>query len=821
MSLSKCEFSMEYTIKNVSKFSAGEIQFSDETIWRNLIWKLKISKLDDFLGVSVYCSQTSNTWIKDCQIVGILECKIVSDNGETHEGIRLLNMKPPRKIEGPMIDFREFLKWDEMKKNFLTADSVKIVVIVNNFTALEDIDFLCGFKILHTFKHLARFEENETQFSDSKEWAGTSWRICVKKEEGYLGCYLQCESNPNTSLICVSAICELRIKSKENYEIFDLDVLEFSRPTMLGNSKLMKWEDLISNYLVSDSVTIEADLEAYNEFPVKNDYMAKKFVLSQQFYDVSRIEEGESRFSAFEKRFNIPWRIELKRVSGFLEIHLHCGENATFLYHQIETDCWFNLVSTNGKHLMRQMSAVFCRDVDMESLKKSLKKVIRWDDMMTDYVINDSFIIEAHIEILSIIEEACFWPYWITEEDAVFHERSFYISCKVNNVSRFLDDEKQWGNTELRYEIPWRIQAKRTYDFLEMYLFCDGEGNGLDQLIKTEVTCNLVSTNGNNFRRTSKLCFEKPGGQGIIKFIKWNDMIESFLNPLEDSLIVEAHVKIFMVEEFSRRFLQNERSFLMSHTVRDVSSAEEGNVVFSATEEWYDVQWSISMKYINGFVELLLSCDKDLNAHEAWSIETNFQLILVGANGKRLTDYFEHTFEKPDSIGDSKLIRWEDMLDQYAVEDSLTVEARVNFTLLIEPQPEYSFIMCHTVKKLSNVREGEFHFSKTETHCDAPWRISLKKEEACILIYLHCDKLLSNDENWSIQVEVQLVLGSETGRTLTDKVTHIFNEPEGIHWTKDLTWEDLERDFMVDDSVKIEARVKIVKPVEIDNEDEH
>lgn len=403
----------------------------------------------------------------------------------------------------------------------------------------------------------------------------------------------------------------------------------------------------------------------------------------------------------------------------------------------------------------------------------------------------------------------------------VFFRRSFYISCKVNNVSRFLDDEKQWGNTELRYEIPWRIQAKRTYDFLEMYLFCDGEGNGLDQLIKTEVTCNLVSTNGNNFRRTTELNFKKPGGQSISEFIKWNDMIESFLNPLEDSLIVEAHVKIFMVEEFSRKFLQNERSFLMSHTVRDVSSAEEGNVVFCATEEWYDVQWSISMKYINGFVELLLSCDKDLNAHEAWSIEASVQRILVGANGKRLTDYFEHTFEKPDSIGDSKLIRWEDMLDQYAVEDSLTVEARVVYTKIIDPQPEYSFIMCHTVKKLSNVREGEFHFSKTEQHCDAPWRISLKKEEACILIYLHCDKLLSNDEHWSIQVEVQLVLGSETGRTLTDKVTHIFNEPEGIHWTKDLTWEDLERDFMVDDSVKIEARVKIVKPVEIDNEDEH
>nr|pir hypothetical protein C08F1.4 - Caenorhabditis elegans [Caenorhabditis elegans] len=493
---------------------------------------------------------------------------------------------------------------------------------------------------------------------------------------------------------------------------------------MKGYRKLMKWEKLVSNHLVNDSVTVEADLNVFNlaGYKIFDKSTTKKFVLSQQFSDVSRIEEGESRFSRFEKRFNIPWRIELQRVSGFLEIHLHRGieiEKPDDVFTIIKADCWFNLVSTNGKNLMRQMSAVFCRDVDMESLKK----VIRWDDMMTDYVINDSFIIEAHIEILRIIEKKNFSPNWLSYMKPVFYERCFYITCKVNNVSRFQDGEKQWGNTELRYDIPWRIQTKRSLDFLELYLFCDEDDNVSKKLIQTKCTFNLVSTNGNNYRRTSKLCFEKPGGQGISGFFKWNDMIESFLNPLEDSLIVEAHVKIFMVEEFSRKILQNERSFLMSHVVRNVSNMVEGGVIFSASQEWYDIPWSISMKYINGFVELLLSCDKELNAHEAWSIETNFQLILVGANGKRLTDYFEHTFEKPDSIGDSKLIRWEDMLDQYAVEDSLTVEARVNFIMLIEPQPEYSFIMSHTVKNLSNVHEGEFHFSKTEKHCDAPWSV--------------------------------------------------------------------------------------------------
>lgn len=94
-------------------------------------------------------------------------------------------------------------------------------------------------------------------------------------------------------------------------------------------------------------------------------------------------------------------------------------------------------------------------------------------------------------------------------------------------------------------------------------------------------------------------------------------------------------------------------------------------------------------------------------------------------------------------------------------------------------------------------------------------RISAQRKQQRVLLHLHCDKPLTNDEDWSIEVEVQLILVSDTGRTLTDiYVTHIFERTEEIHWTKDLTWEDMTRDFVVNDSVRIEARVKIVEAMD-------
>lgn len=91
----------------------------------------------------------------------------------------------------------------------------------------------------------------------------------------------------------------------------------------------------------------------------------------------------------------------------------------------------------------------------------------------------------------------------------------------------------------------------------------------------------------------------------------------------------------------------------------------------------------ISLKCNSGFVELQLNWENELFENESWTIQTRFQLSLIGANEKRITQYFEHTFDKPGSSGDSKFLRWEDMVNNYAIEDSVRVEACVRFIHVI------------------------------------------------------------------------------------------------------------------------------------------
>eukprot|EP00081_Caenorhabditis_elegans_P003095 NP_001040736.2 MATH (meprin-associated Traf homology) domain containing [Caenorhabditis elegans] len=900
---------LPYTIENVSNFSDEENRFSDELVWRKMIWKLEVNKSDGFLGVFLYCSLPSGILCNKCQISAKVEYKIVSANGKIHSESGVANSETKPSMEKPIHSFPNFIKWREMDENFLIADSAKIEVHVQNLEFLEAMLIDRGeVSFFHTVKNVSRLEENEVQFGDSKACGQASWfdfyfvkegfnsafgfsffpslaqkilisiRSCTKvepkfhpsqistqnffytvknvcpvnlktinmnvnitmfcfrrigamKKDGFFGFYLQYENNLHTSTDYSATIepnCWLGILPKERHGQpdgkFNSFPSEFDhRNTRVGNMKMIEWKELRKKYMVNDSVVIAAVLPKVYVYSKKQDRFARKFVLSQKFSDVSNIAEGESRFGSSEKRFNIPWRVELKRESGFLAVHLHCEEgsrksdNAVW---EIIVNCVFNLVSANGRNLMRRVESaksdtVFHRNNE----KEGITKFIRWDDMMTDYVVSNFVIIEARVDMCWCKDGDIFEPdhrsdtKLMSDTEFVGH---FFLACTVNNVSKFQDGEKQWSDTETRHNLQWRIQAIKKADFLGIFLFCDNAYESHEGWsIQTEVTFNLVSTNGHNYKQAAMLKFEKAGGQGITEFIKWDNVIETYFNPLKDNLIVEAHVKVYFIKGVPHEIPPDRKSFLMSHVVRNVSNMEEENVIFSASQEWFDILWSMSMKNNNGFVELLLSCDKEHTENEIWCIQAKFQLMLVGADDKILTDFCEHNFENAESAGDSKVIRWEDMLSQYVVDDSVTFKARVVFTHITDLLPSYSFTMLLTLKDIPNVQEGESYFSNTEKHCDAPWRISATKEQSCILIYLHCDKRLCNDEHWSIKVEAQLVLVSDTGRTLTDKVTHIFERPEGIHWTKDLTWENLEKDFMVDDSVKIEARVKIVEHAEV------
>lgn len=129
-----------------------------------------------------------------------------------------------------------------------------------------------------------------------------------------------------------------------------------------------------------------------------------------------------------------------------------------------------------------------------------------------------------------------------------------YHSCRTQEISKLPVSAQPISNfyklvqaNNIQYFR--RIQAIKKADFLGIFLFCDNAYESHEGWsIQTEVTFNLVSTNGHNYKQAAMLKFEKAGGQGITEFIKWDNVIETYFNPLKDNLIVEAHVKVYFIK---------------------------------------------------------------------------------------------------------------------------------------------------------------------------------------------------------------------------------------------------------------------------------
>ncbi|CCD63732.1 MATH domain-containing protein [Caenorhabditis elegans] len=709
------KFSLTYAAKNLSQFVAGEKQFSNEKVLFGIPWRLVVfENHDEIVGLSLSCGQCvqdSRKWSLSIEV----ELKLMSSSEKGFSKVRRLLVKTLTKIELQLLDTEDLIE------NFVSAESVRIQVDVKILEQKELKYETKIFELTYPIQNLARFENRESQSSDVRECFKVPWSIFVEKNHDFLSCHLMYEKElctPNDWHI--QGVCTFYLKSDEGKSFCNFYEIDLKGPGTSGDDHFIKWEDLIRNYSIDDSVTVIARVQitSLKRSFMKEGPISKSFVISQQFGGISSVLEGETLIGSEEKRFNIPWTIKMQRRSGFVVIFLYCRRKS--YPHQIWTvyaKCWFKLVSANGKSLMRLQNAVFqCEDTC------ELDKFTRWEDMMTDYAIDDYVTIEAHVEIYDIVEKDIdlLAPSLSNAlDEQTFYAGSFFSAFTISNISRFEDDEKQWGNTEKRYNIPWRLRAKKSFDFLEINLFCDEENiMTTNKLVEAECTFCLVSSNGNSLKQKLKLYFGRPGGQGVCRLVEWSELEEDYA--VNDRVVIEAHVKIKKVRELSHEPLPIERSCVLSHTVRNIANMEESNFIFNITEEWYYVLWGISLKCNSGFVELQLNWENELFENESWTIQTRFQLSLIGANEKRITQYFEHTFDKPGSSGDSKFLRWEDMVNNYAIEDSVRVEACVRFIHVIATPPQKSFAMFYTLGNLSNVLEEEHHFSLTEKHFEIP-----------------------------------------------------------------------------------------------------
>ncbi|CCD64682.2 MATH domain-containing protein [Caenorhabditis elegans] len=350
----------------------------------------------------------------------------------------------------------------------------------------------------------------------------------------------------------------------------------------------------------------------------------KPFLLIHTFKDISKLGEGESYFSDKEERYNIPWRLQIFRKGGFLGLNLKCEKKECFGERKwsFQTKFTMKLVAVSGKFFQRAVQHEF-----QQPKGHGMDKFISWENMLRDYVNNDSIIIEIHADMVSSTDLPNSQP------DS---NNSFVLKHTFKKISRFIEGERDCSDAEEHFtkDIFGACQTRR-----ERY-----------------------------------------------NFIRWNDMEKDYVT--NDSIDVEIRVKIINITDAPCNIANTEKTFVLSHTVKNMSSIKEGGNYFTNIQTRFNIPWKLQIRKQKGFFGLYLLCEKQLCESRKWSIETESQLKIVSPNGRSLLFGGTDMFEKPFGYGWTKLMRWDNLEEKYIVDDALVIEAHVKILNMIGIEDE-------------------------------------------------------------------------------------------------------------------------------------
>lgn len=89
--------------------------------------------------------------------------------------------------------------------------------------------------------------------------------------------------------------------------------------------------------------------------------------------------------------------------------------------------------------------------------------------------------------------------------------------------------------------------------------------------------------------------------------------------------------------------------------------------------------------------------------------------------------------------------------------------------------------------------------------------MQIQKSNEFLGIFLYCEKEISEGRKWSIECEFDSRLISASGKLHFIRTKSIFGATSGWGRGKFISWSDLEKDYVNNDSIYMEIRVKIIK----------
>uniref|UniRef100_A0A1I7T5Y6 MATH domain-containing protein n=1 Tax=Caenorhabditis tropicalis TaxID=1561998 RepID=A0A1I7T5Y6_9PELO len=123
----------------------------------------------------------------------------------------------------------------------------------------------------------------------------------------------------------------------------------------------------------------------------------------------------------------------------------------------------------------------------------------------------------------------------------------------------------------------------------------------------------------------------------------------------------------------------------------------------------------------------------------------------------------------------------------------------------------------HTFTDVSKIGDGDYKESPMEYHFGIPWCIHIDHRNDHLGVYLFCKKH-QIDTPWSIKCAYQLEIIHPSGRTKSKQSETVYQKDYGWGWKEFLKWEEMKKEYLVEDQLTIVAHATIRKVTGIEKD---
>ncbi|EFO91859.1 hypothetical protein CRE_08531 [Caenorhabditis remanei] len=831
-------FVLKHTFNNVSSFENNKQYNSDLEEHFGVPWKISVKRLDGFLQLYL-CTDLLQDTEKKWKIEVEDEMKIVSPVSKGKE----------EKIKGKSVVFksddndagwgyRKFMEWDKLEKEFVVDDCfcAEVAVKVRKMTGIYK-------------ENLRSFDKTMEEYSDVV--------LIVNNEKFYVSKWILATHSPYFKNLFMEKSNETE---KSEIQLSGIDEDDFQNYLEVLYGKEAIDEFTVEGILMVAGMYHTRGVNEKCENFLKNESkktLKKKFQLSKR-YNLPALMMSREAMENEEKRIKntlSEWTVEkfldmrkelLERQKDLEKSNLEMVEKLRLSdekFEKLQEKLDKTVESLKSEASSEIVEKIRLSDDKVEKLSKKFDS-IQWKLNQTNKTLKP--IVSSEIKKLSMEHQEKFDSIQskLNEIDKTLKPEVPKIVEKIRlcdeNIEKLTKEhEEKMNSIQLKLNKIEKIRKREVSSEIDK-LSHDLQSK-MDKIVET-----LKPETISGIEQNIRLCddkIEKLSKEQHEKFVRL-DMRKEFLDRQKDlektnlEMVEKLRLSDERIEKLSKE-LQSKMDKIHETLKTEVSSEivekirlsnEKIEKLSKNHQEKFDsiqsklnkIVENLKPETISGIEQKIRLCDEkteklsnDLQSKMDKIIETHKPEASSEVVEK--IRFCDEKIEKMSKEHQEKFdsIQW--ILDK----NFETLKPEVSSEIEKNNDPATSgkyFVLKHTFNNISNFQNNRDYFSEEEEHFGVPWRIGVKRNNGFLSFYLKNLLLRNTDKKMEIEVEYELKIVSpssgEKKEKRRDKSRHVFKN-DGIHYAfgrrEFMEWDELEKDFVVDDCFCVEIAVKVKK----------